>query len=304
MPSDSRSTLLAIVALLLFFAAGTYVAVELLLGEDLPGVPSPGRVAVVPVTGAITSARPVLDDLERFREKGSVKAFVLAIRSPGGTVGASQALYREIRDLRREDGRPVVAWIGDVGASGGYYAAVAADSVFALPGSITGSIGVIMEFPDVRGAMEKVGLRMEVVKRGEHKDAGSPFSALDEEDRDVFQTLVDDAYEQFVSAVAEGRGLERDSVRKLGDGRIYSGRRAMELGLVDGMATLSEAVDAAGRMAGLGERPRTVRPTRREVGLLELLRGVSTDRLRGWLADWTGLSAGPGGAPQLLYRWR
>lgn len=304
MPSDSRSTLVAILALLLFFAAGTYVAVELLLGRDLPGVPSPGRVAIVPVTGAISSAQPVLDDLERFRENGSVEAFVLAIRSPGGTVGASQSLHREIRDLRRQDDRPVVAWIGDVGASGGYYAAVAADSLFALPGSITGSIGVIMEFPNLQGALEKVGVGIEIVKRGEHKDAGSPFSAFEDEDRRVFQTLVDDAYEQFVSAVAEGRSLEPDSVRGLADGRIYSGRRAMELGLVDGMATLSEAVDAAGRMAGLGEDPRTLRPTRREVGLLQLVRGVSTARLRGWLADWTGLSVGPGGAPRLLYRWR
>lgn len=304
MPSDSRSTLVAILVLLLFFGAGTYVAAELLLGRDLPGVPSPGRVAVVPVRGAIASAEPVLETLRRYREKGSVRAFVLEIESPGGTVGASQSLYREIRDLREEDGRPVVAWIGDVGASGGYYAALGADSIYALPGSITGSIGVIMEFPDFRAVLEKVGVGMEIVKRGERKDAGSPFAPLEEEDREVFQALVDDAYGQFVGAVADGRGMDEARVREIADGRVFSGERALELGLVDGLATLSEAVDAAGRMAGLGEDPRTVGPRRREVGLLELLDGVSADRARSWFEAWTGWAPAPGGAPRLLYRWR
>lgn len=303
--SQTRSTLVAIAVLLLVFAGGTFVAFELLLGRDLPVLPSPGRVAVVPVEGVITSPERTLEAVRRFRESGSVDAFVIEIRSPGGSVGASQSLYREFRDLSRRDERPVLAWIGDVGASGGYYVALAADSIYALPGSITGSIGVIMEFPDARELMRKVGVGIEMVRSGEHKGAGSPFRELDEEDRRVFQTLVDDAYGQFVDAVVAGRGIGRDSVVQLADGRVFSGARAERLGLVDGISTLSGVVDRAGRMAGLGDDPRTVRPGQRKITILDVLdEGVSVATVRDWVRDWLGWTPPEAGTPRLLYRWR
>lgn len=302
--AKTRSTLVAILALLVLFGAGTYVSVELLMGRDLPVIPSRGRVGVVPLEGALATAEPTVRVLDRYRANESVRALVLEIRSPGGTVGASQTLYREIRAFRKEEERPVVAWIGDVGASGGYYAALAADSIYALPGSITGSIGVIMQFPNVEDLADRLGVDLAVVKSGPRKDAGSPFRPLEEADREVFQTLVDDAYGQFLDAVVEGRGLERSRARQLADGSVYSGERARELGLVDRIGTLSEAVRSAGRMAGLGDSPPTVRPGRRELTLTDLLRGISVDRIRGWIADWTGWTPGPGVTPRLLYLWR
>lgn len=306
MPDQRRSTLLAIAALLLLFGGGAWLALSQVVERPFPLLPGTDRIAVVPVRGVITSSSAPLDALRRYRRQEGVRGLVLEIRSPGGTVGASQALYREVRAFREAD-RPVVAWIGDVGASGGYYAALGADSIYALPGSITGSIGVIMQFPDARGLLEKAGLRVEIVKSGEHKDAGSAVRPLDESDREVFQTLVDDTYGQFLDAVVSGRGLARDSARTLADGRVYSGERAARIGLIDGLEDLPGAVDAAGRLAGLGEDPAVVRPDRRRRGWADLLLEGPSELLRRAARAWLG-SRGPEGAawssPRLMYLWR
>lgn len=303
MESQTRSTLVAVAVLLVLFAAGTWVALELVTDRSLPLLPSQGKVAVVPVEGTLGGGGSLAEVLREYREDDSVEGVVLKIRSPGGSVGATQSVYRELRSLR-DEGRPVVAWIGDVGASGGYYAALAADSIYALPGSITGSIGVIMQFPNLEGTLEMVGLRMDVVKSGRLKDAGSPFRTLGEEDREMFRELVDDAYGQFVDALVEGRDLEPERARELADGRVLSGERAVDLGLVDGLSTFSEAVDVAGRLSGLGEDPRTVTPRQGKLGLIDLLGGVSRSRVEGWVRSWLGWSPGHGGAPRLLYLWR
>lgn len=304
MSDQRRSTLLALLALLLLFGVGAALALSELLDRPMPLLPGDERVAVVPVEGLIQDGTVPVDALRGFREKDWVRGLVLEIRSPGGTVGASQSLHRAVRAFR-EAGRPVVAWIGGVGASGGYYAAVAADSVFALPGSITGSIGVVMQFPDARGLLEKAGIRVEVVKSGEHKDAGSPVRELDESDREVFEALVGDTYGQFVEAVSAGRGMDLDSVRALADGRVYSGERAVRLGLVDRTATLPQAVDAAGRLAGLGPDPPTVRPQRRRPDLWGLLLDGPGAVLRQLLPAWTGGDGeAPWSSPRLMYLWR
>lgn len=304
MTSRSRSTLLAVAFFLLLFGGGAILLASLTTGRQMPFVGS-GRVAVLPLDGVIGTGDRALDALHRFRDDGSVRAFVLEIRSPGGSVGGSQSLYRELAELRDEDDRPIYAWIGDVGASGAYYAALGADSIFALPGSITGSIGVIMEFPEVRGLMDKAGIDLQVVKSGEHKDMGSPARKLTESDRRILQQVVDDTYGQFVGAVAENRHMPEDSVRALADGRIFSGQRARDLGLIDGLATLSEVVSRAGRATGLGDRPATVRPRERRIGVLDLLTGIDEGRIGSWLASWTGwVGLGEGGAPRILYQWR
>ncbi|MFQ5888774.1 MAG: signal peptide peptidase SppA [Gemmatimonadota bacterium] len=300
MASQRRIALLSIAVLLTIFGGGAFVAGRLLLGEGIPLLTG-GRVAVLPVVGIIENDRAFLRAMTRYRDSDAVKAFVLEIRSPGGGVGASQSIFQELVKLREEDERPIIAWIGDIGASGGYYVSLAADSIFALPGSITGSIGVIMQFPQAQELLRKVGLGWEVVKSGEYKDIGSPTRPLSEEDRRILQGVVDDVYNQFITAVAENRKLERDSVVELADGRIYSGERAVELGLVDRLATLPEAIGVAGRMAGLGERPTTVRPVERRVGLFDVIAGLSESRLLGWLR---ALAPQPAGTPRLLYQWR
>lgn len=258
-------------------------------------------MAVVPIAGLIYPDRSFGRDLRELSRRGEVKAFVLEIRSPGGTVGASQELYGQVRRLREEDDRPVIAWIGDVGASGGYYVALAADSIFALPGSTTGSIGVIMQLPQAAELMKKVGIGIEVVKSGEFKDMGSMARSLSAGEREILERLVNDVYEQFVDAVVENRRLPRPEVLNVADGRVVSGARAADLGLVDGVATLQEAINRAGRMAGLGDRPPTVRPRPRRVGLFDFLIGMTEERLRG-LVPWLAQPAATG--PQLLYLWR
>lgn len=237
-----------------------------------------GRVAVLEVEGVIADDTQFLEDVRRLRRDGSVAGWVVAINSPGGVVAPSQSLYNALRRIKDEDGLPVVAAIGSVGASGGYYVALAADSILVLPGSITGSIGVIMEYPNVQGLLERVGIEMEMVKSGPQKDLGSPFRDMDPEHREILTVMIEDVHAQFVETVAEARGMRLEDVMPLADGRIFSGRQALAAGLVDGLGNMDEAIGVAGRMAGLGSDPRTVRPPRdRDVPwLLDLLFGEAT----------------------------
>ena len=273
-----RTTVLSIALLLAFFAIGAGVVVRLMLGGQVPLV-SADRVAVLPVYGVIESDAAFMRSLAEFRDDKSVRGFVVEIRSPGGMAGTAQSMYTELARLRDQDDRPVVAWIGEIGASGGYYVALGADSILALPSSITGSIGVIMEFPNAEELLRKAGVDLEVVKSGDMKDLGSPVRDLTDAERRVLQDLVDDVYEQFVSAVVENRGMNRASVVAVSDGRVMSGARAVELGLVDRTATLSETLDLVGRMTGLGDNPRTVRPLERRLGFWDLFFGVEESRL-------------------------
>lgn len=255
--------------------SGLVLAAVLTLRGD-SGLSLGGRVAIVEIDGVIDDDRKLLDELRQFRRDESVKGYLVHINSPGGSVGPSQSIYQELRRARTQDSVPVVASISGVGASGGYYIALAADSIFALPGSITGSIGVIMEIPDASQLMDKVGVRWQTVKSAEHKDVGSPFRPLTERDRAILDTLVLDVYAQFVDVVARDRRLERSSVERVADGRILSGRQALALGLIDRLGNREDALRAVGRMAGLGEEPRTVRPPEERLRLLDILLGRST----------------------------
>lgn len=249
-------------------------------GSSLSG----GRIALLEVEGLISDDRRLLEDVRRFRKDGSVRGYVVAINSPGGVVGPSQSIFEELKKLRRE-GKPVVASIGGIGASGGYYIALGADSIYALPGSMTGSIGVIMEIPDASGLMKKVGVAMNVVKSADHKDVGSPFRPMTPGDRAVLDTLIGDVYGQFVEAVQKERRLPAARVRALADGRVLSGRQAVQGGLVDRIGNLHDAISTAGRMAGLGSDPRIVRPPRERFSLLDMLLGRGMDE---GLARWAG----------------
>lgn len=272
------------------------------------GILGRDRIAVIPLRGVITGGHALTRQLREYRQDNSVRGFVVHIDSPGGEVAPSQSIYRALRRAR-EDGYPVVAAIGSVGASGAYYAALGADTILAMPGSLVGSIGVIMEFPNARQLLEKVGLRFEVVKSGEFKDIGSPFRDATEEDRARLQAVVDDVYGQFVDAIAEARNLPHDSVARVADGRVLSGRQAAEYGLVDREGDLEDAIAIAGLMAGLGPEPRIVSPrAKRGVTLLDLLTTVALQPFQaaGGVAD---LSDGMierwiGSGPRLLYLLR
>ncbi|MYE35704.1 MAG: signal peptide peptidase SppA [Gemmatimonadales bacterium] len=296
---DKRNTVIALLALLGLFGVGAILSIWWTVGST--SFLSGGRVAVVPLRGVIEDEAAFTQALEGFREDPGVRAFVIEIESPGGTVGASQSIFEAIRELRDEDDRPVLAWMGDVGASGGYYAAVGADSVYALPGTMTGSIGVIMEFPNAEELFRKVGVDWEVVASGEHKDLGGLGRSLSPEGREILEDVVGDVHEQFVEVVSENRNLDRETVRGLADGRIFSGRQANELGLVDGLMTLSETISLAGRMADLGTDPTIVRPREPTIGLFDILGGLSIGDARTWLGSLAPLRPG---APRLLFELR
>ena len=278
MSRRSVATILVVALLSVMTFTGLFLAVASVSG----GAPDFGfgdRIAVLEVNGVIGADQAFLRDVRRLRRDGSVRGWVVAINSPGGVVAPSQSIFQTLNRLRTEDGKPVVASIGSVGASGGYYVALGADSILALPGSITGSIGVIMEYPNVQGLMDKVGVRMEVVKAGEQKDLGSPFRTMGPEDREVLSAMIEDVHDQFIEAVASRRDLSMDEVIPLADGRVLSGRQAVEAGLVDRLGNLEDAISVAGRLAGLGPDPRIVRPPEADRSwLVDALLGESTAR--------------------------
>jgi protease-4 len=261
--------LIGVVGVVVIFLV-TIIAIEALLGErvTLPAVGA--RVGLVRIEGILTDARTIIEDLDGMEAAG-VSALVLRIDSPGGGVVASQEIYRRLLDLK-EAGIPIVVSMGAVAASGGYYVASPADSIIANPGTITGSIGVIMSFTNLEGLFEKIGMDFEVVKSGEYKDVGSWSREMTAEERALLQGTVDDIHAQFVEAVAANRNMERSAVERLADGRIFSGRQAVEVGLVDGLGTLDQAIAVAGRMAGIRGRPRVQEPVRyKRLTLADLL---------------------------------
>jgi len=243
------------------------------------------RVAIVELEGTIVDVDDLVRELKTHRDNPLVKAVVLRINSPGGVVGPTQELHAAVLRLR-EAGKPVVASLGAVAASGGYYVAVAADKIYANPGTLTGSIGVIFQLPNLDGLMKKVGIDYVVVKAGRYKDIGNISRTMTPEERQVLQSLLDDVHAQFISAVATGRKLDRAQVVGFADGRIVSGSQAKDLRMVDALGGLEEAVDGAATLAGLPKSPNVVGP-RRRLSIMDLLRNQLD--LRGWTSVSPGL---------------
>ncbi|MCD6170079.1 MAG: signal peptide peptidase SppA [Candidatus Latescibacteria bacterium] len=227
-----------------------------------PSIPGGKKVGIVEVKGTITSSSSVIKELDKYREDESVRAIVLRVNSPGGTVAACQEIYEELCKLRGS-GKKIVVSMGNVAASGGYYIAVAADTIVANPGTVTGSIGVIAQIPNAEELLKKVGLYLEVVKSGKYKDIGSPVRKITSDEYRLLQGIIDDVYDQFVETVVSERNLPRKEVLKLADGRIFTGRQALKYNLVDVLGNYKDAIDLAGKMAGIGENPPVVRPKRR-----------------------------------------
>lgn len=222
------------------------------------------KVAIIEVEGMIVSAGKTIERLHAAADDASVKAVVLRIDSPGGGVGPSQEIHDEVVKLVQS--KPVVVSMGSLCASGGYYIAAPASRIFANPGTITGSIGVIMEFTNIQDLLDKIGLKNRVVKSGKHKDIGSPVRPMSAEDEAILQSLIDDVHSQFVEAVAAGRKLEVATVKLLADGRIFTGRQAQASGLVDELGNLESAIAAAAEMGGIVGEPKLIYPLPDEKG--------------------------------------
>jgi protease-4 len=241
------------------------------------------KVGVIEVTGVITSSKEIIEQLIDFRDDAGIKAIVLRVDSPGGGVGPSQEIYEEV--CKAVEVKPVVVSVGSVAASGGYYIAVPAQRILANPGSITGSIGVIMEFTNFQELLQKIGLRSDVIKSGEHKDIGSPIRPMTDSDRKILQTLIDDVHAQFIDAVAEGRKMEPAVVRTLADGRIFTGRQAMAAGLVDEMGNLQDAIGVAAELGGIEGEPKAVYPSKAKTGIFDYLIQETVSQLRRGLQE-------------------
>ena len=229
------------------------------------------RVGLVEVKGVIVSSQDTVKQIKDWRKDSAIKAIVVRIDSPGGAVGPSQEIYREIR--RTAQSKPVVASLGSVAASGGYYIASAASYIVANPGTITGSIGVIIHFPNLRELFGKIGYQMVTIKSGQFKDIGNPARDMTPEEKELLQATIDETYHQFVRDVALARNLPEDRVREVADGRIIMGEKALELKLVDQLGNFEDAVAKAGELAKIEGEPEVVKPKKSKFSLLDLVLG-------------------------------
>jgi len=269
-------TSLLIISLVMFICGMGMLAIILFVsygGSDMWILPSRDSVALLEVEGPIFDMAEPMKQLKTYVDNTSVKAVVVRINSPGGSVAPSQELFEELKKAK-EKGKKVVISMGSLAASGAYYIACAADEIYANPGTITGSIGVIAEFPNVEGLMDKIGIRFETIKTGKFKDTGSMFRPMTEEEQALLQETLMDVYEQFVEAVAESRKMPIDEVRKYADGRVFSGRQALEYGFVDALGTQSDAIMRAAALAGIEGEPRVIKKTKKRFPYGQLAEGI------------------------------
>ncbi len=248
-----------------------------LLFKGRPSFPSGEKVGIVEIKGLISEADEILKHLRNFRKDKSIKAVVIRIDSPGGAVGASQEIYRELKRLATV--KPVVASMGSVAASGGLYIALGAPKILASPGTLTGSIGVMIQIPNVSKLLEKIGIEATVIKSGPYKDTGSLFRPLTKEEKTLLYKTIKDVYEQFVAAISESRKIPPERIRKFADGRVFTGKKAKELGLIDDFGNLEDAVLLAAQMAGIKGSPQVVYPVEEKPWLRWLMKEDFGSRL-------------------------
>lgn len=283
------------IVLVVVGVALTLILAGLFLVVSLGGQTSGGSfgslskgLGYIEVTGTIVDATDAVDDLKALETNPAVKGILIRVDSPGGVVTPSHEIYSEIVRIR-DKGMPIIVTMGTIAASGGYYISAPANLIIANPQTLTGSIGVIMEFPQFTGAMDKLGVKVEVVKSAEHKDIGSPFRQMTDSDRALLQGVVSDAYSQFVEIVSTERKIPEDSVRKFADGRIMTGRQALAYGLVDTLGTFEDAKRIATAYCGLKGEPRLIKPAKKlrfwmrrlmDESMSQLFGGLTFPRLR------------------------
>ena len=271
------------IALTIAFRLGTW-STDLSMG----GVGD--KVGIVNIIGPIVSSEETIKELEKFRSRNDVSAILVRIDSPGGLVAPTQEIYEKIKLIKQE--KPIVASMGSVAASGGYYISLGADSIIANPGSIVGSIGVIMNYPVMTELLNKVGINFETIKSGELKDVGSYSREVTKADREHLNDMVLDMYKQFVDAVTQNRSLSEEEVLKIADGRVFTGRQSKELGLIDVIGTFDDAITIAGSLGQIKGKPKTVQVNKKRPSLLDWFTGNLGQTVSGWFDE---LPA---------YRWR
>jgi len=227
------------------------------------------KIGVIEIEGTIFQAEPVIEKIIKFRKSKSVKAIILRINSPGGAVAPSQEIYQEVKKTCKE--KTVVVSVESVAASGGYYIACAADEIIANPGTLVGSIGVILQIENIEELLKKIGLSRKVIKSGKYKDIGSMTRKMTAEEEAMLQEFSDDIYGQFIDAVVEGRNIKREEVLKLADGRIFSGAQAIKLGLIDKLGNLQDAISITGEMVGIKGEPRTIYPKKKKPSIFDFI---------------------------------
>ncbi len=257
---------------------GAVLLLTLMFRRETPSFALGDKVGVVEITGVITDSKEVIREIKYFVEDGGVKAIVLRVDSPGGGVGASQEIHQEV--VKARGVKPVVASFGGIAASGGYYVACGADKIVANPGTITGSIGVVMQFANLEELFKKIGYKGYVIKSGPNKDIGSPFREMTPEERELLQEVIDTVHRQFVRAVAEGRKIPVEQIMPIADGRIFTGEQAQAMGLVDELGNLEDTIQIAATMAGIKGKPSVIYPRRRKPSLFDYLTEGIAQRLR------------------------
>jgi protease-4 len=255
---------------------GSLMGLGFWLKSKLPNSP---KVALIRVEGTIVTADEILKKLKKVEDDKSIKALVLRVNSPGGAVGASQEIYRELKRIRDEYKKPVVVSMGNVAASGGLYISLPANVIFAEGGTITGSIGVLIQKVEVKKLADKIGVEVKVIKTGKFKDILNPFRELSPEEKEYLLKLEKDVLDQFKKAVEENRkGKLKVEVEQIADGRILTGRQALEIGLIDRLGNLEDAIGEAGKLAGIKGKPAVVE-LKKEQPLVKRLLGTD---LKGW----------------------
>jgi len=227
------------------------------------------KIGVVKIEGTITESESIIDKIIKFRKNKRVKAIILRINSQGGLVAPSQEIYQEVKKTCKE--KKVVVSVESIVASGGYYIACAADKIVANPGTLVGSIGVMLQIENIEELLKKIGLKRKVIKSGKYKDIGSMTRSMTEEEEAMLQEFSDDVYGQFVDAVVEGRRIKREEVLKLADGRIFTGAQAIKLGLIDKLGNLQDAISIAGEMVGIKGEPKVIYPKKKRPSILDFI---------------------------------
>ena len=296
--SNKRHPILTVLVIILVIALvlGSVMVIALNMLSPSSDLFFTEKIGIISVEGTISASQTVTSQLVKYRKDKGIKAIILKINSPGGSIAPSQEIYREIQ--KTIPVKKVVAAMGTVAASGGYYIAAAANKIVANPGTITGSIGVIMEFVRVEELLNKIGVDLEIIKSGEFKDIGSPDRKLTKRERELLDVMIMDMQKQFVEAIVRGRGLSLEKVQAIADGRIFSGAQAKELGLVDFLGNFQDAIEITKELAGIKGDVTLVYPKKSKLDLLDFLLETSTEfaarliqNLRGRIEyRWNGVS--------------
>ena len=280
-----------IIAILIFFAVAVLFAVSIKIAKSLIGgadtsLSSKEGVGLVEVKGMILDSKDTIRQLRHFLKQEGIKAVVLRVDSPGGIVAPSQEIFEEVRKFAAK--KKIIVSMGSLAASGGYYISAPATMIYANPGTITASIGVILKLSNIEALMDKIGIKSYTLKTGKYKDSGSPLREFSPEDRAMLQSVIDNTHEQFIRAVAEGRKLPIEEVRKIADGRILSGEQAKGLKLVDRLGTLQDAIEEAGKQAGIKGEPEVILPPKKKLNYFDILADGMEEKFEGTLKSALG----------------